>query len=199
MKSTPSRKWLWLLPGFLAAGAIAVPTVSVFLRNGKAAAPPFSIENASVSCMGRVEPEDGVIRVSAPYFSGSPSLIEELKVKEGDWVHASQVLAVLDSRHVLETGVTQSTARIELTRSRLAQVKAGAKPEDIAVLAAELAKWQVSLGNAQAEYARYKLLARTHDVSSSELDEKRLCVETTQRIHRTDPTPHRKPVHSEGN
>jgi hypothetical protein len=45
-----------------------------------------------VGSRGRIEPEDGILLVAAPYFAGRPSLIKELRVKEGDWVRSGQVL-----------------------------------------------------------------------------------------------------------
>ncbi len=179
-----SRKWLWVLMGLLAAGATALPVMMISFRNKKAAAAgesPAPVGSPSIGCMGRVEPEGGVIRVSAAYVAGGPPLIAELKVKEGDWVRAGQILAILESRRLLLTAVEGSEARVTLARSRLEQVKEGAKPDDIAALEAEIAKWEMTLENAQAEYKRYEKLSQTHDISSSELDEKRLAVETTKR------------------
>src|SRR2546428_10442487 len=73
-----------------------------------------------VGCRGRIEPEDGVILIAAPYFGGRPSLISELRTKESDWVKAGQILAVLDGWQSLEKAVRQSEADVEVARKRLA-------------------------------------------------------------------------------
>ncbi|MDE2236848.1 MAG: efflux RND transporter periplasmic adaptor subunit, partial [Elusimicrobia bacterium] len=110
--------------------------------------------NQGIGCLGRIEPEGGVIRVSAPYDQGRPALVAKLLVGEGDWVRKGQPLAVLQSAPRLEAELGQSRARLAMARARLE--------------------------NAAAEEKRYKALYKTHDVSSSELDARRLALETAR-------------------
>jgi multidrug efflux pump subunit AcrA (membrane-fusion protein) len=70
-------------------------------------------------------PENGVIGVAAPYVFGRPSLVRELRVKDGDRVRAGQPLAILDGNDQLQAALDQCRARVAVARSRLAQVKAG--------------------------------------------------------------------------
>lgn len=177
------KKRLWVLICVLALGAIAVLPLTVSLKRrgtlaAKATSPPAS---NSVGCLGRIEPEGGVIRVSAPYFAGGPALIAELTVKEGDWVQAGQILAVLVSTRQLQTTLKQAETRVVLARSRIDKVREGAKPADLATVKAEISRWEATMETAQAEFSRYAQLHKTHDVSSSELDQKRLAVETAKR------------------
>ena len=61
-------------------------------------ATPLSVPDKStgVGSRGRIEPEDGVIFVAAPYFNGRPAIITELRIKEGDWVRSGQILGVVE-------------------------------------------------------------------------------------------------------
>ena len=136
--------------------------------------------NGAVACLGRIEPEDGVLQVTAPYFEGRAQRVVELKVKENDTVHAHQLIAVLDGKNQLETALLRAEARVDLARTRLAQVKAGAKPADIAAQKAEIAQLQAKLENAKSEYRRYEVLHQTSDVATAELDARRLAVQTTE-------------------
>ncbi len=144
----------WLKISALLAGLGLVTLVCVCVRRRAAAGAKPSAEAAAIGCIGRIEPDQGVIRVSAPYFTGRPSLVGELKVKEGDWMQAGQIVAVLQSAPQLNAALQQSEAHVALARSRA--------------------------DNAQDEYVRYTKLYETKDVSSSELDERRLAAQTTQ-------------------
>jgi HlyD family secretion protein len=141
---------------------------------------PAPAKSGAVACLGRIEPEDGILQVTAPYFAGRAQRVVELKVKDNDVVHAHQLLAVLDGKDQLETALSRAEARVDLARTRLAQVKAGAKPADIAAQKAEIDQLQAKLENAQSEYHRYETLHQTTDVSTAELDARRLAVQTTE-------------------
>ena len=65
-----------------------------------------------VSALGRLEPEDGLIRVAGPSASSSV-VIEKLLVDEGDHVKAGQVIATLDTVDVLTARVKRLKAELE--------------------------------------------------------------------------------------
>jgi HlyD family secretion protein len=134
-----------------------------------------------VACLGHLEAGDGVLRVSAPYFAGRPSLVKELRVRENERIRSGQIIAILDGREPLKAALGQSEARVEVARSRLAQVKAGAKSGDIAALQAEIAQDEATLENARTELRRFELLRQKQDVSESDLDAHRTLVVTTER------------------
>lgn len=169
---------------FLAAIALLVVTVAsvpLLVKRSQAVLPAaLPPPPASVGCRGVIEPEAGVIKVAVPYFDGGPSIIKELKVKEGDWVKRGEVLAVLDGRGPLEAAYQDSAARVEVARQQLAQVKAGAKPADLEAQRQEIARWESEYKITQADYGRYEKLRQTEDVSASELDEKRLLLDRTR-------------------
>lgn len=70
----------------------------------------------SVSALGRLEPQGGVIRVSAPSTSSavSGSLLVELHVKKGDYVNKGDLLAVTDSNKLLQIGLKQAENELKL-------------------------------------------------------------------------------------
>lgn len=136
----------------------------------------------AVSCRGRIEPQGGVLRVAAPYLFGRPSLVKELRVKEGDRVRAGQLLAILDGRDQLQAALDQCRARVFVARSRLAQVKAGAKSADLSAQRAQVARLEATLENAQAEYQRYSRLRKLDDVTGSEFEAKKTAAIGAQRL-----------------
>lgn len=134
-----------------------------------------------VGCLGYIEPKDGMLQVTAPYYQGRSQRVIELKVHEGDEVRVGQLLAVLDGRDQLQAAVRLASARVELSRSRLQQVQAGANPSDIAAQKAVISQIQTALANARAEYHRFEVLRQQTDVSAAELDARRLVVETDEQ------------------
>jgi HlyD family secretion protein len=69
-----------------------------------------------VSALGRVEPEHGVITVSAASTTHavSGSVIRELLVDEGDWVEPGQLIAVTDSTEMLRHHQRMAERELEL-------------------------------------------------------------------------------------
>jgi len=143
--------------------------------------------NRAVACLGRIEPQDGVLEVTAAYFEGRPQRVRDLKVKQGDHVKAGELLAVLDGKEQLQTTLKLAEARVDLAQARLTQVKTGARPSDIAAQKAQVAALQATLENAQAEYRRYEALHEKTDVSTAELDARHLAVQTSeQQLHEAE-------------
>lgn len=161
----------------IAASGLAFYTVS---RPPSAAQPvPSTVQPAmqSVTALGRLEPLGEVIRLAA---SSQGSRVAELRVKQGDRVQAGQIVAVLDSRDRLQAAVTKAWEQVRVAQSRVAQVKAGAKTGDIDAQAATVNRLEAELNNAQVEYQRYQALYQEGAISTSQLDSKRLLVNTTQ-------------------
>ncbi|MBI4371673.1 MAG: efflux RND transporter periplasmic adaptor subunit [Elusimicrobia bacterium] len=144
--------------GALAAGAAAlaaaIGTAALLRTRAERAASSPGTAPAGIGCLGRLEPDGGVIRVSAPALDGQPPLVAKIAVREGDWVRAGQELALLRSAPELEAALRRSEAQEALARSEL--------------------------DNARSEHRRYAALHETKDVSSSELDGRRLALESAQ-------------------
>lgn len=172
---------IWFL--VLSVSAVVFLT-AVLLHPGKtpSAATVTSSSLRAVACLGRVEPEDGVRVIGARSLSGEPSLVGEIRVREGDFVHNQQILALLNSKEELDAVLRQAQANVELAGKRLAQVKAGAKSGDIAAQKAEAARTQVELENARVEFARTQALYDEKVGSKSVLDLRRMEVESKARL-----------------
>jgi HlyD family secretion protein len=134
-----------------------------------------------ISSLGRIEPLDGIIRIAARSISGQPSIISELKVHEGDWVKAGQIVAVLDSRNQLEAAVRDLEARIPVAEQRLAVVRSGAKTSDITAGQAEIARLQAVLANALTDVSRFEQLYAKGSATIIERDRALTAVETTRQ------------------
>ena len=95
-------------------------------------------EQRTISSLGRLEPENGVLRLAGPSGGGSTgTVMTSLAVAEGDWVEKGQVVARLDSYDLR---------------------------------AAEVARLEAILSNAQSEMVRQQDLARRNLTSESKLD-----------------------------
>jgi HlyD family secretion protein len=152
----------------------------------------------NIAALGRLEPQGEIARLSAPN-SLEGSRIEQILVKEGDWVKAGQVVAILDSQSSRLATLEQSQSNVLKAQAQLAKVQAGAKSGDInaqkanvlrlnaelnggiATQEAEIGRIEADLRNAEIEYQRYKQLNNSGAVSKSELDSRQLRLETTQK------------------
>ena len=68
-------------------------------------------ETRSVSGLGRLEPDGGIIQLAGPSNGGSSgSVIRELTVAEGEWVEKDQVIAYLDSYSLRKAEVARLKA-----------------------------------------------------------------------------------------
>ena len=74
-----------------------------------------------ISCLGRIEPAGGIVRLSGPTALGA--VIMDLKVKEGEWVEEGQVIAMLDSYPVRKAELDALKVELELAESQLRREK----------------------------------------------------------------------------
>ena len=84
-----------------------------------------------VHALGRLEPE-GTIRQISPHSGNEGTRVERLLVREGDDIAAGSTVAVLDNERLRQAVLAEADARLSLAQTRLEQIKAGAKPGDIA-------------------------------------------------------------------
>src|ERR1051326_4441096 len=172
--------------GFLLVLGVLLLGVCVFLLNRairaergpapSAAQAEARRETAGVSCLGRIEPDGGVIHVAAPALLGRPPVVEELFAKEGERVPRGRVIAVLAGRPQLEAALQQAVAQIDVARRRIDRIKSGVKNSDLAAQRAEIARIEVNLRNARSDLERYEKLRRTDDVTQAELERRRTTV-----------------------
>jgi len=174
-----SRAWIALLITLLIGAIVVVvrkPAATAPVRARDASAP------RRVACLGRIEPEDGVIVLSARSLMGQPSIVAELRVREGDRVSAGQVIAILNSHDQLQAAWREAESRVLLARKQLAQVEAGAKKGDLAAQQAEVARLEAELANADVEWRRFNGLYADRLVTQSDLDLRRTRLESARQM-----------------
>lgn len=187
----------------LAFTGFGIFSYSIFRPNSQPSSAQTAAPQAeaidAISALGRLEPEGGVIKVSAP--SGSiasgvgGSRIERVLVKEGAKVKANQPLAVLDSYQTLLASAMQAEAQVKEAEARLAQVQVGAKQGDINAQRATVLRAQAELPKAEAEFfkvdAEYQKAKRDYDrftkllsegaVNELEVSNRKLTLDTTEK------------------
>ena len=131
----------------LTTGAV---TAYSLLRHYSAAQTPLPTTSDNpiipdtVAALGYLEPQGEVIQLSAPAFREG-ARVEQLLVKRGDKVKTKQVIAILDSRDRLAAALKQSQTQVLVARTRLAQVKAGAKQGEIKAAEARFQRTRAEL------------------------------------------------------
>jgi HlyD family secretion protein len=113
----------------------------------------------------------GVVRITeirvAPEVAGQ---LAAIKVRKGDRVRAGDVVAEL-SADELTASVTQARAVLDAAAADRDNVFAGVRAEEIASLAAAIAKAKAKLDYAQAQLTRTAALARSNTATQQALDE----------------------------
>ncbi|MGB6298190.1 MAG: ABC exporter membrane fusion protein [Rivularia sp. (in: cyanobacteria)] len=196
-------KWRLILAASIALATAIVSFYSyIRLRPSIQTESPTPVDTTparvAITALGRIEPEDKVIELSAPN-AVSGSRVEKLFVNQGSKVKTGQVVALLDGYEKATVNVQQALDKVRVAQAKLAQVEAGAKTGDIdaaraAVASKEsqlegeiatgnatVARLQAELDNAQTEYNRYQKLYEQGAVSASIADSKRLLVTTLQQ------------------
>ncbi|MFN9176252.1 MAG: HlyD family efflux transporter periplasmic adaptor subunit [Synechocystis sp.] len=111
----------------------------------------------TVTALGRLQPQGEMINLSAPTASQETRL-EKLLVKVGNWVKAGQTVALLSGRDRWQANLTQAQGDLQVAEARLAQVKTGAKEEEITAQSAQIqqrqAQWQEEVNAKNAEIKR---------------------------------------------
>ena len=113
----------------------------------------------------------GVVRVTeirvAPEVSGQ---LTSIKVRKGDQVRAGDVVAELSALEI-SASVVQARAALDEAVANRDHVYAGVRAEEIASLAAAIAKAKAKLDYAQAQLTRTATLAQSNNATQQALDE----------------------------
>ncbi|WP_392480511.1 HlyD family efflux transporter periplasmic adaptor subunit [Nostoc sp. C110] len=140
----------------LLIGGASVYTVLKFQATAnEKPATPVAVQPVvkTVTALGRLEPNGEVMKLSAT-SSTEGSLLQKLLVKEGDRVNAGQVIAIMDSRDRLQASLVEAQKQVQVAKSNLDQVKAGAKQGEIGAKQAAVSRLQVELeGNIKTQQA----------------------------------------------
>jgi HlyD family secretion protein len=120
-----------------------------------------------IAALGRVEPLDGVVKLSVPASLASDP-VARILVEEGQQVSQGQPLAVLESADSLQRSVEQAEAAIAVAASKLAGQDA------------VIEKNRAQLEQAEVELGRYERLFRDGAASAELVDRRRTIRSTTQ-------------------
>ena len=177
----PAKGHLWIA---VAATLALAGVVALATRKPAATVPPArdAGDRRRVACLGHIEPEDGVVVLAARSLMGQPSIVADLRVREGDSVSAGQIVAILNSHDQLEAAWREAEARVVLAQRQLAQVEAGARSGDLAAQEADVARLQAELTNAEAEHRRFAALYEQKVIAQAELDASRTKVEAARQM-----------------
>lgn len=130
--------------------ALAMLGFDAGAETAPAGPPPVGAAADRVSALGRLEPEDGVIRVAGP---SQPSVvIARLFVDDGDRVKKGQLLATLDTVEMLEASVHRLEAELANARRELARQATLNKSQVLSDSQRE--SWELKVRVAEAELAR---------------------------------------------
>ncbi|MDZ7761555.1 MAG: efflux RND transporter periplasmic adaptor subunit [Desulfovermiculus sp.] len=92
--------------------------------------------------------------------------------REGDEVKAGEKLIEID-RQVYQAEVRQAEAALKVARAKLADLRAGTRPEEIDQAKAGVRKWQATLEEARTTYERQKRLQAQEFTSEQGVDQAR--------------------------
>lgn len=147
----------------------------------------------AVTALGYLAPEDELIHLAAPTAN---QRLSELRVREGDFVKAGQMIAVMDKFNEYQASVDNAKARLKVMQARLQRVQSGEKAGvieaqrrktatleaqlvgDVAMQKAVIDRQKLELSHAQREYQRYKVLADAGATSEAEVSNRRSQVNT---------------------
>ncbi|MEA3074291.1 MAG: HlyD family secretion protein, partial [Alphaproteobacteria bacterium] len=120
---------------------------------------------------GEAAPIVGVVRATqirvAPEVGGQ---LAAIKVRKGDRVRAGEVVAELSALE-LSAAVVQARAALEAASAQRDHVYAGVRAEEVAALAAAIAKAKSRLEYAQLQLTRTAYLARSDTATQQSLDQ----------------------------
>ncbi|AFZ58564.1 ABC exporter membrane fusion protein [Anabaena cylindrica FACHB-243] len=168
------------------------------LQSSSVASPQTTPGKVAVTALGRLQPKGKITYLSAPN-SINGVRVEKLLIAEGDEVKQGQILAYLDDYARSKTAIKQAFDKLLIAKSKLTQVKAGAKPGDInaqkatvtrldsqlkgdiAAQVAAINRIQAEVNNAQTESDRYQQLYKDGAVSASIADSRALQLKITQQ------------------
>lgn len=112
----------------------------------------------TVTCLGRIEPFDGVHVLAGPSgFTGASAVIAELRVEEGDWVEPDQILAVLDDYRLREAEASSHNALLEEAQVELRRLESLANTRATSVADLDKARFRVSALTAEQRVFRTRL------------------------------------------
>lgn len=149
--------------------------------------PPAPVAPRKISALGRIEPESEIRKVAVP-GAVAGDRIENILVKENEYVKKGQPLATLNSQETLKAAYDESIQLVAVAQSKLDQVKAGAKESEVKAQEFRVGAFQSRLDSekkaqdeivereryqmeeSKRQWDRFKKLCEEGAVSASEAD-----------------------------
>jgi HlyD family secretion protein len=115
----------------------------------------------------------------------STGRIQAIHVTEGNRVEAGQLMAVIDPERY-EAAVSQARAETAAQQEIVSRLLAGSRPEEIAKARARVKASEAVLQEAQKNFRRSRILAKTQYVSQQQLDNQQANLESAQAVLEAD-------------
>lgn len=133
-----------------------------------------------ISSNGKISTDDArvknnIINVGAKV----PGQVEEILVKEGDYVEAGQIIAKIDSVS-LQIQVEQAQANLTSAQAKLASLQAGNRPQQVAQSQASVEQTVANLDNARKNYQRASSLYEEGAMSAQQRDTAQTALKVAQ-------------------
>jgi HlyD family secretion protein len=113
----------------------------------------------------------------------TPGRIERLLVDEGQRVRKDDKLAMLDSREIASQ-VAQGEAQLRESSTRLAELVAGSRPQEIEQARAQVAQAEAELQKAKIDYERAQRLYREEAISADRVEAVKRAYDVAVSQHR---------------
>lgn len=151
-------------------------------------------EQRTITSLGRLEPENGVVHLAGPSGGGASGVvIKSLQVAEGDWVDKDQVVAMLDSYKLRTAEVGRleaiyANAKSEKARQQnLSLTSSTSKVKlDAAQMDLDIAKADLAAANAYLELAVVRAPLRAQILEIHSYPGERVGIEGLMELARTD-------------
>ncbi len=167
-------RWVWAVlivvgvcaGGFVAYGRLTAPMV-VKATHVVAETATDGRGPAVVTASGYVVPRHR-IEVSSKIIGR----IKEIAVKRGDKVKQGDVLLTIDDDEY-RARLQAAEAQVATLKARLAELKAGSRPQEIGVSAAAVTSSEATLHNAELDLGRFESLEKQRAISRQDVDRAR--------------------------
>jgi HlyD family secretion protein len=138
------KKWcnFTIILGWLSLSTACTTSQANINSTAQIAVKPAPV--TAVIALGQIEPEGEVIKLSVP--NAQDSRVNQILVKEGDFVKTNQVIAILQGIDQLEADLRDADADVRLHEAELLKVQQGeAKQAEIAAQRATIARLEAQL------------------------------------------------------
>jgi HlyD family secretion protein len=137
---------------------------------------------SEVTCLGKIVPGEGIVKVAAP----ASSIVEELLVRRGEAVKKGSILALLDTYPSAQAALREAEAQVSVAESAVRQTEAPEKPAAIAAQEAAIARQQAVVKNAESDYSRRKQLFDEHLIPEVDFETAELNLNTAREALRRE-------------